>query len=423
MTASAHTTVAGVPQYGERAASLEEAERHALAAVAELGMTHSLRPLPAGATEPGAWRCDLRREGAPVPAGVGFGKGAGAAPRVGAVFEALEHHLSEMPPPGQIVLRDAHRVVAALGRHDAVLALLADGPDQPLACLPYRSVTGGRDTDVPAFLSMPAYLEQPASARQAGGDAYDYRVLCRYSLNSGWAAGVTRADAMVHAINEIIERDAMSLLLIRQFLSRTPPPLRILDAATLPVALAALHRAAEQYVGGRVWLLDMTSDLGVPAYWAYLPAEPGAAARVRGCGASLSPAYAVERALHELIQLDSGVADAAEEAAARIHTEAHPALHRCYLADFSARLGDAVTVPFRAAESPATPEGHLEALLALLRRHGHRAWVWDRYVSDHLAVVNVLVPGMERFMVVTDGQVVLPGPRGLAARVQGNGAG
>ncbi len=41
----------------------------------------------------------------------------------------------------------------------------------------------------------------------------------RYSVNSGWAAGTTQAEAAVHAINEIIQRDAMSLLLIGRFLA------------------------------------------------------------------------------------------------------------------------------------------------------------------------------------------------------------
>lgn len=423
MTASAPPPTWDAPQHGERAEPLDRAASHARAAVAELGLTEALRPLPAGAVEPGAWRCVLRRDGVPVPGGIGFGKGTGAAARVGAVFEALEHHLGELPPREDVVLRGAHRVVAALGRSDAVLKLLAEGPDRPLACLPYRSLTGRGEADVPVFLSTPAFVNQSAAARAAWGDDYDYRVLCRYALNSGWAAGVTRAEALVHAINEIIERDAMSLLLARQFLSPAPPRLTVLDVRSLPRPLAELHRSAEEYVGGRVWLLEMTTDLGVPAYWAYLPAEPGAAARVRGCGASLSRAYAVERALHELIQLDSGVADFGGGTPPRIHTEAHPALHRCYLADFSERLGGADLVPFTGTEVPHSPQGHLDALLRLLRRHGHDAWVGDRYVSDHLAVLNVFIPGTERFMVVTDGQLVLPGPRALAARTRDTASG
>ena len=413
---SGSRTGAPAPQYGERATTAEQAEHHAHAAVAALDFTASLRSLPAGAAEPGAWRCDLHLNGAPVPDGVGFGKGAGAAARAGAVFEALEHHFSRLPPTERVVLRDAHRVAAGLGRRDAVLGLLAEGPAGPLACLPYRSLTGEGDADVPVFLSMPAFLEQPAAERARCGDHYDYRVLCRYSLNNGWAAGVTRADATVHAINEIIERDAMSLLLVRQFLARRPPRLRVLDTSGLPGELAALHRRAQEHVSGAVWLLEMTTDLEVPAYWAYLPAAPGKPARTRGCGASLSPAYAVERALHELIQLDSGVADASGAQPPIIHTAAHPALQRCHLADFSDQLTDAEPVPFIDKDVPRTPEDHLEALLAILRRHGFGAWAWDRCAGDDLTVVNVCIPGMERFVAVTDGQVVLPGPRGLAAR-------
>ncbi|GAB7046470.1 hypothetical protein JCM9534A_15960 [Catenuloplanes indicus JCM 9534] len=43
----------------------------------------------------------------------------------------------------------------------------------------------------------------------------------------------------------------------------------------------------------------------------------------------------------------------------------------------------------------------------------------DHYVTGDVAVVDVFVPGLERFMLVTDGQVVVPGARGMAVRNNG----
>ena len=68
----------------------------------------------------------------------------------------------------------------------------------------------------------------------------------------------------MHAINEIIERDAISLLLIGQFLHQGPAPLRVVEPATLPPALTALHARAEARIGRPVSLLEMTTDLDVP---------------------------------------------------------------------------------------------------------------------------------------------------------------
>ncbi|WP_197519692.1 YcaO-like family protein [Pseudonocardia sp. HH130630-07] len=406
------------PQDGERAHPLAEAHHHALAAVAALGLTAELTPVPAArpGLGTGAWHCVLHRDGVALEYGRGSGKGADAAARVGAVYEALEHHLGCVPDPRELVLRTAHEVAVPADAGDALLALLAEGPDRPLACLPHRSLTGGADLDVPAFVSMPGYLLQPPAVRAAAGDTYDYGVVARYSTNNGWAAGRTPDEAVVHALNEIVERDAMSLLLVRQFLADPPGTLSVLDPATLPGGLAELHATAERVVGTRVWLLDMTTDLGVPAYWAYVAPTPGQPSRFRGCGASLSPRYAVERALYELVQCHSGLhATPSASGTEPVRTAAYPALHRCYLADLSDRLPGATRVPFAGRETPGTPRGHRDRLLDLLAGHGHQVWAREQYVGEHLAVVTVHVPGLERFMIVGDDEIVVPGARGRAA--------
>ncbi|NLU69586.1 YcaO-like family protein [Streptomyces sp. HNM0574] len=478
-------------QSGERGVGIDDAREHGAAAVEALGLTAPVEPVPA--SRPGSWRCTLHRDGAPVPLGVGLGKGPEEAARVGAVFEALEHHLSaQLPAPDQLLLRTAHALLRTDdGRPptdgprtadapeaaetplagDAALALLAEGPDAPLACLPYRPAAttlggpgatdaGGPVRAFPLFLSAPGYPgPEHAAARAELGDLYDYSAVSRYTSNSGWAAGTTPAEAAVHALNETIERDAVSLLLAGQFLADDPAPLRVVDPASLPPGLAALHADAESRIGRRVHLLDMTTDLGVPAFWAYAtPPTPGRPPRTRGCGASLSPRYAAERALTELVQSHSLSLDEAPAPEPDcVRTTPYPALHRCYLADFASRLPSATLLDFaeagvpgpvftdpafaEAAPSaavpaddpvlpapalrapgtgrrpvPRTPEAHLCTLLRRLAARGFRAWAWERYVSEHLAVVHVVVPGLERFLLVLDGHVVLPGARGRAAR-------
>ena len=408
----------GSAQSGERAVDLARAWRHGVSAVAELGLTAHLTPVPAD--DPGSWRCVLLRDGRPVLGGDGSGKGATGAARVGAVFEALEHHLSRNLPPHDIRAVGAHEAARGLA-DDAALALLAAGPDVPLACLPYRDLLDGSDRDLPVFLSAPDHVaDDHADARSALGDTYDYAAARRYSLNSGWAAGTTEVEAAVHAINEIIERDAMSLLLVERFLARRPAPLRVIRPETLPDDLAALHRRAGDRLGQPVHLVDMTTDLGVPAFWAHTPAAPGRAARVRGCGASLSARYAAERALTELIQIHSIATHEVDPRAGSVtRTSAYPALHRCHLADLTAG-GEVRPVAFADTDAPGTPADHLDALLRRLDRAGYRAYSWPRHVTGHLAVLNVCVPGLERFMLVTDGNPVLPGRRGREHRTAGH---
>lgn len=188
------TTHSAPPQAGERGLAPRQAFARAAAAIAALGLEADLAPILDGS--PGTWRCVLRRDGVPLRTGLGLGKGGRAEARAGALFEALEHHLSgvEGLDPGGIRLASAHRLAAGpLGR-DVAVALLAQAPDRPLGCLPYRSLLGGPDVDVPLFLSVPEYL-RPAgeSLRRRVGDAYDYRSVGRYSVNNGWAPGPIRS--------------------------------------------------------------------------------------------------------------------------------------------------------------------------------------------------------------------------------------
>ncbi|GLF92996.1 YcaO-like family protein [Streptomyces yaizuensis] len=404
---------------GERRLTPAEAFAHAVAAVAELGVEADLAPVLDGS--PGTWRCVLRRDGEDIRTGLGLGKGSRDEARTGALFESLEHFLSGLHGLRSEEIRPvpAHRLAAGPLAADLPVSLLGEAPDGPVGCLPYRSLTGGPDLSVPVFLSMPDYLGEAGRAlRRRSGDTYDYRTVCRYSVNNGWAAGTEPVEATVHAINELIERDALSLLLAGQFLRPWPERLALVDPGSLPVPLAGLLAFATTATGGPVHLIDMTTDLDVPAYMAYLPAPVGRPARVCGWGASLSRRYAITRALTELVQLHCTIPLREQFAhllpARRDDTGPCAQLHACYLSDFTAGLPGAEVRRFEDTEAPATPAGHLERLVSVLRESGLGVLRREHYVTEHLAVVNVLVPGLERFMLVTDGHLVVPGDRGMA---------
>ncbi|MEW1549975.1 YcaO-like family protein [Streptomyces tsukubensis] len=421
MTTSVHTAA---PGSGERSLSLAAAFDRALSAAAALSVDVDLEPVLDGS--PGTWRCILRRGGEDLRTGLGLGKGSRDEARTGALFESLEHYLCgvEGLDPAEVRLVGAHEAAGGPTARDIAVRLLGQGPDRPLGCLPYRSLTGGPDAYVPLFLSMPEYLRAAgARARREAGDTYDYGTVGRYSVNNGWAAGADPVEAAVHAINELIERDAHSLLLIEQFLRDRPGRLAVVDPGTLPDDVAGLVAFAEARTGRRVHLIDMTSDLGVPAYAAYVPAPPGRPARVCGWGASLSRRYAVTRAVTELVQLHStmDLRGRYRHLLPEQHddTGPYPRLHACYLSDFGTALSSAEVRAFQDTAAPDTPRGHLDRLLAVLHGHGLAVYQRDHYVTADLAVVNVSVPGLERFMLVTDGQVVVPGERGTAVLRRG----
>ncbi|MFI6744435.1 YcaO-like family protein [Nonomuraea sp. NPDC050451] len=410
------------PSDVERTVSLAEAEQRAMTALDSLGLHATLSCLSPD-TDPTAWRCLLHASsGAPVPEGVGCGKGHRQEARVGAMFEAMEHHFSgpgAFNPPA-VSLWPAAALAQDVLADDVVMPVLSGLAGQQLACHAFAPMAGrsqtaetaGGQVPVPLFLTDPWYVDRDgAPARRAVGDTYDYLpVLARYSCNSGSAIGVGAAEAGLHALNEVIERDAFSLLLTRAFLGRGYRP-TVVDTATLPADLAAAHALAERLAGQPVHLLDITTDLGVPARMAY--AVPGPEGRHRrGTGVSLNAHYAAWRALTEFVQ-GILVGDHAGFADLSPLSPYQPLL-ACGRFDLTSHLSEARLVPYTPPDT--TPAGHpvdqLRVLVDRLTAAGHHPY--QRIVADlpgGVTVVKVLVPGLERFMLVTQGALVLPGRR------------
>ncbi|GGP06588.1 YcaO-like family protein [Nonomuraea glycinis] len=413
-------------QPGERSISLQEAYRRGLSAARELGL--EVNESAVAEVSPGAHSCFLSQNGVPVFGGNGYGKGDVESARVGALFEALEHYLSSVDgfDADALHLQDSDSLARGPLARDVAVSMLAEMPHGKIGCMSTRSGRTGETVSVPVFLSVPDYV-LPAGECLRGrvGDFFDYTAVQRYSFNNGWASGVDAHEAVVHALNEVVERDAFSLLLIDQFLGRRSRRLRVVDPATLPDDLALLGEHAGEIAGTPIHLIDMTTELDVPAFLAFCPPQPGSPARVRGCGASLSRAHAMRRALTELVQLlildqySSEEQKAEERDCLPDLTRGFPVLRACRFADFTPLLADAERVAYREDDAPSTPPDHQDRLVNVLASNGFDVYLRDHYVTDDLVVSNVLVPGLERFLLITDGQFVLPGDRGHRVRKNG----
>jgi ribosomal protein S12 methylthiotransferase accessory factor len=122
--------------------------------------------------------------------------------------------------------------------------------------------------------------------------------------SNGNAAGACLEDAVLQGVLEVVERDAVALW----WYNRTRQPAVDPDAFGDP--WTAELRQVHAGLGREVWVLDVTSDTGVPAMVA-LSRRTGHVREeiVLGCGAHLDPAVALRRALTELNQLMPAVLD------------------------------------------------------------------------------------------------------------------
>ncbi len=214
--------------------------------------------------------------------------------------------------------------------------------------------------------------------------------------SNGNAAGSSLEDAVVQGFLELVERDAVALW----WYNRTRQPAVDLSSVAAPWLCELLERYTD--LGRRVWLLDVTTDLGVPAVVALSAPEDGTGTGVAfGFGAHFDPVLAVRRAMTELGQLLPAMAaaqhapDAADPALLTWWRDVRPPEHP-YL------LPSPAETPRTMADYDYAPRDDLlddvQACAELAGEHGTELLVLEQTRPDiGLPVVKTVVPGLRHF--------------------------
>ncbi len=122
------------------------------------------------------------------------------------------------------------------------------------------------------------------------------KAFCKADSN-GNAAGNCLEEAVLQGLMELIERDAVALW----WYNMIPMPAVDLDQIKNPLISQFVETFAA--IGRKVWVLDLTSDLGVPVFAALSSVTADGPDRpILGFGAHLDPKTAFTRALSEMTQ-------------------------------------------------------------------------------------------------------------------------
>jgi ribosomal protein S12 methylthiotransferase accessory factor len=397
---------------GEREASVTEALAIIESVLADAALTVAfVSGGPAGFP---VHRCSVHdRDGRLVAESLG--KGRGAQSRASALFEAwqhLQHQRGQARLPtltDRVACLSIADVLAQppLGQEQMLRRLGSDFPDVAVACLRLEPLRGGGEPLwYPAFTRSPSCRDHPIP----GDDLDVYAAYLRYAFDNGTATGVSRAEALLHGLLEVIERDALSHALLDWYLGKSSP-IRVIDPVGLSPELRNLHRDI-----GPVLLAEITSDLAVPAYCA-IPAVAGEHPGVLGSGASLRAGYAMERALTELAQstfnMSLGVDTTLDNRLATLRP--WPLLERCAHVDPESLLPRLVFAE-PAPSDPPGPSVHeqIDLLLDRLEAAGLAAYSFEwTEAGTRCPVLTVIVPGLDAFSMVHNAVPVLPTGRAM----------
>jgi bacteriocin biosynthesis cyclodehydratase domain-containing protein len=220
-----------------------------------------------------------------------------------------------------------------------------------------------------------------------------YRGAAAFAADSnGCAAGNTLEEAMVQGFLELVERDAYAIWWYNR-LQRPELDLGQFDDSFVCDLQKKLAQA-----GRRLWVLDVTSDLGIPTFVAVTHWTQNGRENIEfGSGAHFDARIALLRALTELNQflslgfMGGGTGEKSSlDGAAPLRLQDHP-----YLTP----SGNPMVRP-----EPGSKFGHLDtreqaaACVSLAKRAGLDFLVLDQTRPDIEApVVRVIVPGLRHF--------------------------
>lgn len=343
----------------------------------------------------------------------GSGKGYLRNAHVGACFETLEHHLSEQFTGEDIrCISSGYFANNPLFVDDTVLATITEQTNALVACRTYTDLFEHTSFHYPIALTTPNYCAAPVEQ-----DSTDYHALKRYASNSGTAIGASYNEAVLHAVNECIERDAVSLFLLDHFYYQNHSALRRVTRPDPGDELSQLWLDAEAEIGAPIVLIDISSEFLARTFLAF-STEPGSHPRTFGSGCSINPRHGAWRALTELVQMHHAM-EQPEQQYNQINAQRHlspfPRLLRCLQFDPYPLLMRCRQLPVVLPVPRTEPAlaAQIECLAADLQRFGRTLGVTQLHQTPlGTTLVNVVIPGLERFFVVGSGNVVVPQARG-----------
>jgi ribosomal protein S12 methylthiotransferase accessory factor len=212
--------------------------------------------------------------------------------------------------------------------------------------------------------------------------------------SNGCAAGNTREEAIVQGFLELVERDAYAIWWYNRL--RRPE----VDLAQFDDSYIRDLRAQFADHGRKIWVLDVTNDLGVPTYVAIMHwMENGKENIEFGSGAHFDRRIAMLRSLTELSQfLSIDVMDGGGMRGDRSTLDGETPL-RLENYPFLLPAKDVPPAPELGMNVPLdSVKEQVEACVEVARRAGYDFLALDQTRPDvEVPVVRVIVPGLRHF--------------------------
>lgn len=283
-----------------------------------------------------------------------------------------------------------------------VVSIEGVDPQAPFLWIEGQDLMGGGSRWLPFEMVHANYAQPEPTHSQAFA-----------ATTNGLASGNTSEEAILHALMEVVERDAITLWKLGSDAWGSATAVRLDGVTGTPKLLLDLFEAA----GIDVAIWDVTSDVGIPSFLTLIHDRTGeTGADELGGGTHVSAEVALVRALTEAAQArGTYIAGAREDITDPDYTSEAIAQRREMTATLLQGLAperDFATLQSIETESFA---GDIEATLDALRQVGISEAVAVQIGKPELpfAVTRVVVPGLEAALEGPNSEYV-PGARATA---------
>ncbi|WP_188112881.1 YcaO-like family protein [Mycobacterium simiae] len=344
----------------------------------------------------------------------GYGKGVYPQNLASALFELLELAACRRI----VALRDARTEIDSHELYQAgtlPIDAVGDYLRRSAATVPavrFRAISAPATPDV----WLPAAMYDPPIG-DVDDDAQQQLALGYWSTN-GYAAGMNGTEALLHAVNEVIERDAFSNFLLESAFGRPVGSSMLLGDGWLSDLKSEIERSSSSTIDVRI----------IPALAGTVAIAIGSRfdcyqRRLLGMGSSSNAAYAIERAL---LEYEEVCATDYLRAAGQLHpdddnfgaralVENYPFLNECCRCTTLSPPVDQTEFHVMTATQPTPVAEQLATKIQILQQAGYPvlartlfAAAADGSRDGSPTVVQAVVLGAEQFHVVHVGRVGEP---------------
>lgn len=234
-----------------------------------------------------------------------------------------------------------------------------------------------------------------------------------YASTNGLACAATYQEALIHAISEIIERDAISYFLLDTFLLNEP--IQIIKKISLPEYLQTLIYQLETQYKDEIMLINLPSRYNVPTFAAFFTRQE-TKIPPKGFGASLNASYAAERAILEALQTKHVYECFPEECINLTITKMRdfPVLFNCLRFNLMELIdkNKCKFIDFHISQYSLTNMSIVNYLQVLIDKiyEKHSLMLIDKIlvIKNGFSCLNVIIPGMEEFFHIFNNEIIIP---------------